>query len=140
MDWELYFKDYILERGYRYFIDDQVSQIKTTDEGIMATVEGTVDYEVEIYLNDRHIKGMFCSCPFADLGNNCKHMAAVLYAYNYLKDQSEELTYVDNSEMSSLEDLVNQADDKTIRQFLLELLENDDRLKRIFTHKILKLT
>ena len=31
-------------------------------------------------MNDREIEEMECTCPYAEDGNYCKHMAAVLYA------------------------------------------------------------
>ncbi len=35
---------------------------------------------MEILLDGNSIEDMFCDCPYAEEGNYCKHMAAVLFA------------------------------------------------------------
>ena len=69
---------------------------------ISATVSGTELYEVEIFLDHDEVYDMDCDCPYAEDGNYCKHMAAVLY----------ELENTDITEKSSVKesiaDIVNQ--------------------------------
>lgn len=79
-NWQEYFLPRILERGWNYYKDGAVQSLTTTPTGYRATVSGTEDYEVEIELNGDEIAEMYCDCPYADDGNYCKHMAAVLYA------------------------------------------------------------
>ena len=79
-DWEKHFEPHILNRGWDYY-DDELVEIEHMDERfILASVEGTETYTVEIALDNGHVSEMTCDCPYAADGNNCKHMAAVLFA------------------------------------------------------------
>ena len=50
-----------------------------TEDGYKAVVSGSEDYSVEIVIENGKVLSMVCDCPYAEDGNNCKHMAAVLY-------------------------------------------------------------
>ena len=78
--WKNWFQPHILERGRTYFEEGRVSDLERTEDGYIATVEGTEEYEVEILLEGDTIEDMLCDCPYAEDGNACKHMAAVLFA------------------------------------------------------------
>lgn len=78
--WKNWFQPHILERGRTYFDEGRVSALEHTEDGYTATVEGTEEYEVEILLDEDSIEDMICDCPYAENGNACKHMAAVLFA------------------------------------------------------------
>lgn len=67
---------------------------------------------------------MFCDCPYAEDGNNCKHMAAVLYA----ADKHPEDSIGKNSEEQEIEKLLEQANPETIKSFLAETLLADSKL------------
>lgn len=86
MDWELLFKPHILHRGAEYYRDAAVEDLKITDTQITAVVLGTEDYDVEIDIKDGIIEAMSCTCPYAADDNNCKHMAAVLFACQETED------------------------------------------------------
>ena len=90
MDWERLFASRILDRGYDYYYDGAVEDLKYSDKCIRAHVQGTEDYEVEITLDDGEIVDMDCSCPYAADGHHCKHMAAVLYEWSEAKDNEIE--------------------------------------------------
>ena len=77
--WKDLFREHILARGEMYYYDGAVQDLEKTEHGYHAVVEGTEDYEVDIEIEDGRICEMYCTCPYADDGNNCKHMAAVLY-------------------------------------------------------------
>ena len=79
MEWETYFQKRILDRGYDYYFDDRVEDLRINSNRIKAVVNGTDFYHVEIKLNGNQIIGMSCDCPYALVGHNCKLMAAVLY-------------------------------------------------------------
>ncbi len=81
MDWQNLFSRRILDRGYNYFCDGAVMDLRISDESVSATVEGTEDYETEVTLSNGYVEDMSCTCPYAEEGNYCKHMAAVLYAW-----------------------------------------------------------
>lgn len=78
--WKNWFQPHILERGRTYFEEGRVSDLERTEDGYTATVEGTEEYEVEILLDGNSLEDMLCDCPYAEGGNTCKHMAAVLFA------------------------------------------------------------
>lgn len=78
---ERVFSSQILLRGYNYYLEDNVSILKWNEDFIKSNVIGTYHYEVEIKFFNDEIKIMKCSCPYAEDGHNCKHMAAVLYKF-----------------------------------------------------------
>ena len=78
-NWRDLFQDHILARGEMYYYDGAVLELHKTEHGYQAIVEGTEDYEVEIEIEEGEVCEMYCSCPYAEDGSHCKHMAAVLY-------------------------------------------------------------
>ena len=84
-NWRDLFKPWILERGQAYFECGQVAELEDDGDLVRAEVSGSQAYHVEIRRSGKRVERMFCDCPYADKEENCKHMAAVLYA---LEDQS----------------------------------------------------
>ena len=126
MDWERYFKPHILERGFNYYCDDTVRLIRADNNIITAVVHGTDDYDVEITVYDDNDYDMDCTCPYADDGNYCKHMAAVLYQH-YNDDVIDENQQ--NEKVSeSAKELVSEASEDIVRKFLIQLLNGDEKL------------
>ena len=81
--WRQYFTSIILERGYDYYTYGHVTTIRKTEDGYVGIVSGTEDYSVDLRFTSTggsEALQMDCSCPYADDGNYCKHMAAMLYA------------------------------------------------------------
>ncbi len=78
-DWRKLFASHILERGEDYAYSGAVENLQVAEDKIKAVVSGTQYYRVEIDMKDGMPQAMYCSCPYADGSNNCKHMAAVLY-------------------------------------------------------------
>ena len=74
--WKDWFQSHILERGRVYFEEGQVSELERTEDGYVAIVKGTEEYEVEILLEGDSVEDMLCDCPYAEDGNACKHMIA----------------------------------------------------------------
>ena len=127
--WKRYFKPWILERGREYYCDNRVGKLICTEKQIQASVEGSGEYCVDIQLSNGMPVDMFCDCPYADGGENCKHMAAVLFAveakeYAFEVDSEEE----DNdSEYDSLwTDAIDQLPEQTLRELLKELAAEDE--------------
>ena len=58
MDWELYFKNIILERGYDYYQMNAVEIINASNRSIDAKVIGSDAYDVRINFKNREIKLM----------------------------------------------------------------------------------
>ncbi|MDE5772519.1 MAG: SWIM zinc finger family protein [Ruminococcus sp.] len=80
-DFEKYFDMTILQRGRNYYHDGSVLSIEKIDENeYTAEVEGSELYDVTVEMDDNgNIYDISCDCPY-DMGEYCKHEAAVLYA------------------------------------------------------------
>ena len=82
MEWEHFFKPHILDRGYEYYCDDAVDSLNERNGKVTAVVLGNDAYDVEITFDGDEIVDMYCTCPYAQDGNACKHMAAALYQWD----------------------------------------------------------
>ena len=134
-DWKEEFAPHILARGKKYYEERKVRRIQRCGNTYIASVEGTEDYEVEISFAEEKIEQMRCNCPYAP-ENNCKHMAAVLFA---LEDDDicvEELPPAKQPpivshiplEMPWLE-AIDKLPEDVVRKELLKRADRDDRLK-----------
>lgn len=129
MEWQNLFTEIILTRGYDYYLSDTIKNMNVSNQIIKATIAGYQNYEVEIKLEGDNIVKMECSCPYASDGNNCKHMAAVLYKWqDEHKQIISSVTEKPALKNEYLEKLINKASDKQIRHFLYNLLSNDEKL------------
>lgn len=81
---------------------------------------------MEIQLSDGLPSGMMCNCPYADGGENCKHMAAVLFAAEVKAYSFDEY---DNGETEPWEDALERLPEKTLRDLLRELAVDDVKLQ-----------
>ena len=77
-DAEDLFEPHIYHRGEAISCTDAVKITHKSSNLITAVVEGTDYYDVRIVMKSNSISSMSCTCPYADTGENCKHMAAVL--------------------------------------------------------------
>lgn len=144
MNWKKLFAPHILERGYGYYLEDAVENMKVSAGCIKADVYGTDDYEVEITLHNDSITDMYCSCPYAEDGNNCKHMAAVLYEWSEGQYEIENAEGEDNisddlfvkpftkaeydKRYEAVKKLVEEADIEVVRSYLTSILCDDEKL------------
>ena len=143
MNWKKLFAIHILERGYDYYCDDAVENMEISDDIIRADVIGSEDYEVEISLSNGEVTDMYCSCPYALDGRNCKHMAAVLYEWseNAAEEMKEEENAIDTDlfqpaytvnshkkKPTAVEELVRSANEEDVRSFLAAVLAEDEKL------------
>ena len=131
-NWKKLFSKTILDRGYEYYLEGAVENIDKEDDVISATVSGTELYKVEIYLDNGEVNDMKCDCPYAEGGNYCKHMAAVLYEF---EDAGSD---INPAVKETVTDMVNAADEAVVKAFLAEILKNDDKLKQRFLLKVSK--
>lgn len=80
MEWEKYFDENILKRSEGYYRKGKVIDFQADGRKRSATVIGTEEYSVFVEFNqDGSIADMRYNCPYAENGEYCKHMAAVLY-------------------------------------------------------------
>ena len=130
MEWLQYFPEHILNRGYDYYCTGAVDGLKMKGDTLTAIVYGSERYDVEITISEGEIDDMYCSCPYADEGNYCKHMAAVLFEWEGSAFNGGDAPVEEDAPDSagSAAAAVAQADDKTVREFLTQILENDEAL------------
>ena len=153
MNWKKLFENLILDRGYDYYMNGAVEDISFEDDVITATVTGSKEYEVEITVSNGQVTEMYCSCPYAAGGKNCKHMAAVLYEWlakyeNETQDYTIESALFDpiydtgdnRKRMSAIEILIDTADEEDIKTFLMSVIKDDEKLLRLFYNTFSKQT
>lgn len=153
MNWKKLFAIHILERGYDYYLENAVENLDVSDDIIRADVIGSEDYEVEISLSNGEVTDMYCSCPYALDGRNCKHMAAVLYEWseNEVEEKKEEENAINTDlfqsaytvnaykkKMTAVEELVRSANEEDVRLFLTAVLAEDEKLLLRFHNTINK--
>ncbi len=80
MEWEKYFDDAILKRGESYYKKGKVVDFQIDGMNRTANVIGSDEYSVLIEFDKfGGVANMQCNCPYAEKGEYCKHMAAVLF-------------------------------------------------------------
>jgi len=140
-------------RGKRYFKHDRVTELASLQQGtqLMGDVQGTAakPYEVLIHFEaDDAIRGE-CTCP---TGLDCKHVAAVLYAWMDQQDEVKAAPAVPPGPMmfgqwlGALEQVndgkvAHQEYPDSVKQRLLYILEPDGDLNvrlRFITARLLK--
>lgn len=121
--WKDNFEEHILMRGEDYYYSGAVENLKKTSEGYEAQVEGSELYQVEIHLSGGTVMDMYCSCPYAEKGKNCKHMAAVLYQVE------NELAWNNCYEQTDIKSLIKGLTKEQLSEFLLNLAETDTKIK-----------
>ena len=126
INFESEFLDYILSRGYEYYLNDTVSNVKIDEDNtISATVIGNNSYEVNLEIEDNIFLDGDCTCPYYKSNGYCKHMAAVLYYLNEHKVLKSNNNY-------DLQNIVNKIPEKDLRRFLYNSLRYDNNLLNKF--------
>ena len=151
MNWKRLFATHILERGYDYYLENTVENIDISEDIIRADVIGSEDYEVEISVNNGEVTDMYCSCPYALDGKNCKHMAAVLYKWSEDAGEEEAAKKVNTElfqpaytinaykkKVAAVEELVSGATEEEVRSFLVAVLAEEEKLLLRFHNTINK--
>ena len=115
-DWKDLFQEHILDRGESYYFDGAVLELHKTD----------------IEMEGGRICEMYCSCPYAEGGNNCKHMAAVLFE---IEEQSEEdilteETCQDDQEQE-VEEIIERIPEEELRSFVKEIAAQNSEIRNI---------
>ena len=128
--WKDLFREHILARGEAYYYEGAVQNLEKTEHGYHAVVEGTEDYEVDIEIEGGQICEMCCTCPYADDGNNCKHMAAVLYEIEEQEGAGSlpEGSGSDQSE-EELEEIIEKIPETELRSFIKQLAGQDNEIR-----------
>lgn len=112
----------ILKRGKNYYHDGAVLSIeKVADNEYTADVEGSEIYEVMVEMNDDgKIFDISCDCPY-DMGEYCKHEAAVLYA---LRGKNSRIIQ-SSVKQSNLPQLLGKCSPDQLVEIILEHAKED---------------
>lgn len=112
----------ILKRGENYYRDGAVLSIEMiSDNEYTADVEGYEIYEVTVEMDDNgNIEDITCDCPY-DMGEYCKHEAAVLYA---LRDKNTKI-YKPAANQPNLPQLLAKCNDTQLVKIILEHAKDD---------------
>lgn len=131
--WKDYFEKRILDRGRSYYNNGAVQNLRKTAEGYEAYVSGTVRYEVEIEMENGKVEYMFCDCPYADSGENCKHMAAVMYAIEKQENGTIELNGKSGrnkqTAKENLQDIVDSIPEAELRDYVYSLAKDNKSIE-----------
>ena len=99
MEWKGLFKDNILRGGQEYLNSNSVHNVSVSGNEISGDVSGIDNFHVSIKTAGDGIETISCSCPLAQTGAKCKHMAAVLFAWEQQAPVVEEPTPVSQPQM-----------------------------------------
>ncbi|MBO5485126.1 MAG: SWIM zinc finger family protein [Lachnospiraceae bacterium] len=112
----------ILKRGKNYYHDGAVLSVEMVSKNeYIAEVEGCEIYEVSVEMDDNgDIYDISCNCPY-DIGEYCKHKAAVLYA---LRDQNVK-TIKSAANQPALQQLLAKCNDTQLVEIILEQAKKD---------------
>ena len=140
--WKNRFDPRILERGWDYYQDGAVSELTRSAAGYSAVVRGTEDYCVEIEMENGAVGYMDCDCPYAEDGNDCKHMAAVLYAIEDVKTGAASPVHTAKEHTKPvpepIEAVIARIPETELRDFLIKLCRSDERIERQITLRYAK--
>ena len=139
MKWHTLFRQHILDRGIEYYEDGHVVDFNYSDDEIIAQVDGTDVYDVQIMLDGEEVIDMYCSCPYATDGRNCKHMAAVLFKFEEvlagedaeIEDSSliEDFYQRHQREKEEVTELISKIPEDKVRELLVGFVLADEGLK-----------
>ncbi len=102
MEWKQLFKENVLNGGNDYVQNHSVHNLTSAGNVVTADVEGLDNFHVHIKLGANAIENMECGCAYAQAGSNCKHMAAVLLAWEEMNaDKADVQESMENQVISS---------------------------------------
>ena len=115
--WKYMFPERILERGEDYYYDGAIDHICRTNHGYQAVAHGSDDYEVAITIKNNRITEMYCDCPYAQDGNNCKHMATLLFE---LTEGDASLAVIESEKDSkeTVDDIIDRMSEEQLKKEL----------------------
>ena len=143
-DMQSKFEPRIWRRGVEYYNNGRVGPLMETDYGYRATVYGSETYTVDVFVESGEVADMDCDCPYAEEGEYCKHMAAVLIAMEKGEGEPKVLSLGeerakrqeefihDDPAAYDIEMMVETADRDQLEQFLMSEMEGNPELARRF--------
>lgn len=137
-DFESYIDEKILERGYGYYLNENVKKVKRTgDKGFIATVEGSTDYEVFVEVGaNGEILSSQCDCPY-DFGPICKHEAAVFFKLREVleEENNSKLAQGNGQGEPDIKSVLNNLSKEQLIDIILGLTDDDPVLEKSLIFK-----
>ena len=130
IDFKEYFSSEILSRGYDYWKKGLIRNVCINGSNITAKVCGSEVYEVDAEIVDGMLRDASCDCPYNSTGTYCKHIAALMY---YLENKKD----LDGKGNISLKDIINKISEKEIREYIYDILKEDNKLYEDFRQKFI---
>ena len=120
------------QRGEAYFAAGAVGRLRATDDKVIARVEGSASYQVELSVEDDDL-ACDCTCPRAADGYFCKHCVAVGLAWlaenSALAQQPAALAgKMKRDPWRDIAAYLNQQAAESLVELLLDVAQRDDRL------------
>lgn len=119
-NWREYFNENIIKRGETYYRKGKVINFSVDGTRRTATVLGNDEYEVELtFRPDGALSDAICNCPYAEQGEYCKHMVAVLLTEEYGEkiDEPRKLPSEKNGKTSRSKSKLEEETDAEISDF-----------------------
>ena len=120
IDLKQYFDDYTIYKGFEYYHSGNIKDIKRLNNQLTARITGSKEYIVHIDLDN--MNNMTCTCPQYAKGNKCKHLSALLHAYNNEN--------IEEKEEYDLDQMIDLVDEEFLRFFLKIQLRNNKELQQ----------
>ena len=126
----------IIERGYQYYQDGCVRSLEETDPCLyQAKVKGSDLYVVHVELDEQNnILASECDCPY-DLGETCKHEAAVYFALRERKTKAAARQVIPlqaarpRKGKNGIKKMLEDAPQEALVNFLLTLAGESEEMK-----------
>ena len=91
--------DTVFERGFDYYQQGKVQQLKVNNHTIRAEVVGnSANYQITLNHTNHQFEG-WCDCPASQNFDFCKHCVATSLAYIDLLEQSDKLQHCNSADL-----------------------------------------
>jgi uncharacterized Zn finger protein len=112
------------ERGYKYFTEGAVVRLACKGESILAQVQGTYEYRVRIWIEEKALQ-FSCDCPVGMDGEFCKHCVATGLTW-LAQRKSGEVSAQDIQDSVNLHVYLMAQGKKKLIDMLLDHAEEDE--------------
>lgn len=116
------------DRGVRYLRQGRIEELNIKDQNVKAKVRGSQLYEVRLDLDEPDFDAI-CTCPY-DWGGYCKHIVATLLKLT--EKDTEDFETSDEKRAERIEESLQQATDKELRNFLRREFKRNSKTERRF--------
>ena len=139
IDFESHFSPNILDRGLGYYENGRIEGITIKNDQVKTIVSGSHDYNVSAKISNSKFVSATCNCPYAKDTGDCKHVAALLYYINNKKIDLSQLKKDSEATSRSTKNIIAQIPDRDLRDFVFELISDNESAKRDFRLKFSEL-